>query len=232
MQRPLLSVLAATALLTACGHTGPTTAAMRSQSALAVKDEADLAQIRQLATAGMQAADAQPDWDNRFLATNHALGQIGDVKLDGDTPTNLVARLGLLSASGYGYIGFHPQAESKYKVQLVVLQYLAASQSENTLAKGAGIFTMADGMLRAAVGYSDGVKVGISVLTGIRDYYADKSVSQSAAKVLQTAHAASDLPGCFQAMLDGIDALGKAVTTPAASGQRAGVTLPVVATTP
>jgi hypothetical protein len=210
---PLLFVV--TALLTGCGSHAPTVAGHSTIAPLAARSvqrdtPADVTKIRTLASDGLAAAASATDWDTRFAATLHALMGINEVPLQDQKLSDLASRMGILAANGYGYFGFHPPAEDKYKLQAVVLQYLAANQTESTLCQGTPIFTLAASMVSGATGYDQSCKIGISVLTCIRDYYKDANISHAADAILKKALQAADKATCNQVMLDGLKQLGQA----------------------
>lgn len=211
MNRSLVSLLVVPALLAGCGHAMTPTASTRAASTAAVRDAsapASLTKIRSLAAQALAAAAAQTDWDARATTTNQALQQIQQVPLADASLTNLAAHLATIAVSGYGYIGFKPSAESRYKVQAVALQALQSEETEASLAKGAQIFTLSAQMAGAATDYNDGVKVGISLLMGIRDFYKDSTISHAASAALDKAHRAADKPTCYQLLVDGLKQIG------------------------
>jgi hypothetical protein len=215
MPRTLSLFFVVASLVAGCGHAAPVQTGAPAAKLLAARSlhtdpAADVAKIRTMASDGLSTAASGSDWDARYTATNHALLGINEVPLQNQAISDIASRMGILAANGYGYFGFHPPAEDKYKLQVVALQYLAANQAEATLSKGTPIFTMAAAMVSGATGYDQGCKIGISVLTCIRDYYKDANISHTADAVLKKALQAPDKATCNQIMLDGLKQLGQA----------------------
>jgi hypothetical protein len=204
---PLLAMVIA-----GCGHP-VATATAHLPAAMAAKADTPLAvvKIQGLAAQGLDAANALATWDDRYKASNHALLEIDAVQLEDKALNNLPAKIGVLAANGYGYLGLHPTAENKFKVQAVALAFLKANTSEAALARGGAVFTMGADMVAATTGFDQGCRVGISVLAGLRDNYKDKAVSQKADALLKTALKSPDKPTTYQVMLDGLKQLGQTI---------------------
>ncbi|MDB5097821.1 MAG: hypothetical protein JWM80_2242 [Cyanobacteria bacterium RYN_339] len=207
---PVLAVI-----LAGCGHPLTTAPVAHAPLALSAKAKVDtplaVVKIQSLASQGLEAANAQATWELRYAASNHALLDIDAVQLDDHALNNLPAKIGVLAANGYGYMGFHPTDENKFKIQAVALQFLKANQSESALSKGGAIFTMGAQMVAATTGFDQGCRVGISVLAGLRDNYKDAEVSKKAGDLLKLALKSQDKPTTYQVILDGLKQLGQSI---------------------
>jgi hypothetical protein len=200
-------------LLAGCGHPLQPVAGAQRPLALSAKVDTPLAvvKIQGLAAKGLDAANALNDWDDRYKASNHALLEIDAVQLEDHGAANLPAKLGVLAANGYGYLGFHPTAENKFKVQAVTLEYLKSTTSEAALSKGGALFLLGAQMVGTTTEVDQGCRVGISVLTALRDFYKDKDISQKAGDLLKLALKSKDKPTTYQVMLDGLKQLGQSI---------------------
>lgn len=205
---PLLAMVIA-----GCGHPVAPAASSHLPQAIRAKVDTPLAvvKIQGLAAKGLDAANALGTWDERYKASNHALLEIDAVQLEDHAAANLPAKLGVLAANGYGYLGFHPTDENKFKIQAVTLEYLKSTTSEAALSKGGALFLLGSQMVASTTEIDQGCRVGISVLTALRDYYKDKDISQKAGDLLKLALKSKDKPTTYQVMLDGLKQLGQSI---------------------
>lgn len=169
-----------------------------------------IVKIQGLATAGLAEADKKETWNDRYACTDGALQKIDAVKL-GSGLNNVPAKVGILAARGYGYMGMHPTHENRYKVQGVVLAYLTRTGEELMLAKGSPLFTMSADMLEATTGWDQGFRVGISVLTTLKENYKDRQIAKACQAILDKSVAAPSKEEAYATMVGGLRDLARKV---------------------
>jgi hypothetical protein len=206
-------------LLTGCSHlpVTPGAAKLPTASRMLARGEGvplSIVKIQNMAGQGLTNSSVQSTWDLKFRASNYALQQIDIVQLETAGLNNVATKLGLMAVNGYGYVGFHPTDENKYKLQVVVLQFLKDNQTENSLALGGRLFSMGAAMIESTTAYDQGCRVGISVLTVLRDYYKNKEMSKKAGDLLKKALASPDKPTVYHTMLEGLKDLSEVADKP------------------
>lgn len=165
--------------------------------------------IQGFATSGLAEAEKKENWNDRYACTDGALQKIDAVKLATHGLNNVPAKVGLLAARGYGYMGMHPTHENRYKVQAVTLAYLTRTGEEMLLAKGSPIFTMSADMLEATTGWDQGFRVGISVLTTLKENYKDREISKTCQAILEKSVAAPTKEEAYTTMVTGLRELAR-----------------------
>lgn len=170
-----------------------------------------LVKIQSLAAAGLADAEKKENWNERWSCTDNALVKIDAVKLTTHGLTNVPAKVGLYAARGYGYMGQHPTHENRFKVQAVTLAYLNRTGEELSLAKGSSLFTMGADMLEATTGWDQGFRVGISVLTTLKETYKDREISKSCQAILDKAVQAPTKEEAYTAMVTGLRDLARKI---------------------
>ena len=172
---------------------------------------ASLIKIQGFAATGLAEADKKDNWNERWGCTDGALVKIDAVKLSGHGLNNVPAKLGYLAARGYGYMGLHPTHENRYKVQAVTLGFLSQAGQETLLAKGAPIFTLSAEMLEVTTGWDQGFRVGISVLTALKENYKDRETSKTCQAILDKSVGAPSKEEAYATMVSGLRDLSKKV---------------------
>jgi hypothetical protein len=160
--------------------------------------------IQNLAQAGLVEADKKENWNDRYGCTDAALKTIDGVKLATHGLNNVPAKVGICGAKAYGYIGLPPTHENRYKVQAVTLSFLRQAGEEAVLAKGSPIFTMAADMLEATTGWDQGFRVGISVLSTLKENYKDREISKQCQAILDRSVSADTKEEAYGLMVTGL----------------------------
>ncbi len=168
-----------------------------------------LVKIQGLATAGLAEAEKKENWNERFACTDAALQKVDAVKLTTHGLNNVPAKVGLQAARGYGYMGMHPTHENRFKVQAVTLGYMNKAGEEMLLAKGSPLFTMSADMLEVTTGWDQGFRVGISVLTTLKENYKDREISKACQAILDKAVAAPSKEEAYVSMVTGLRELAR-----------------------
>lgn len=170
-----------------------------------------LVKIQGLAAAGLADAEKKENWNERFACTDGALMKIDAVKLSTHGLNNVPAKVGIYAVRGYGYMGMHPTHENRFKVQTVVLSYVGKAGEEQVLAKGAPLFTMGADMLEITTGWDQGFRVGISVLTTLKENYKDREISKACQAILDKACAAPSKEEAYASMVTGLRDLARKI---------------------
>ena len=167
-----------------------------------------IVKIQGLALAGLLDAESKENWNDRYACTDGALMKIDAVKLSAGL-NNVPAKVGIMAARGYGYMGMHPTHENRFRVQAVVLGYLTKTGEELLLAKGSPLFTMGADMLEGTTGWDQGFRVGISVLTCLKENYKDRQIAKACQAILDKAVAAPSKEEAYTTMVTGLRDLAR-----------------------
>lgn len=168
-----------------------------------------IVKIKAIAAAALSDSAAQTTWPMRWKMTDDGLQHVQDVKLTGFGKRNVPAIMGLLSARGYGYMGAHPTHENRYLTQVHVLRYLSNSSEEAHLTAGSPLFNLGGAMLDATTNHDQGLRVGISVLTVLGEYYQDKELRKQCQTLLETAAKQKDKELAYATLRSGLSDLAR-----------------------
>lgn len=163
-----------------------------------------ITKIKDLAKVALELSATKPNWQERWDVTHGALGQIDAVPLADRKMANLASKLGLNAALGVGYIGVKPIHEDRYKIQVEVLTYVVATDTESALAVGSPIAEMAVRMMEVTSGYDGGFRVGLSMLLTLRDHYKEPKVKAAVEALLAKVKTCANKEEGYGTMLKGL----------------------------
>ncbi|MEB3197998.1 MAG: hypothetical protein VKP62_12425 [Candidatus Sericytochromatia bacterium] len=166
------------------------------------------------AVTAIQDAQTQTSWEARWKATDLGLQSIRDMKLSGFGKRNVPALMGLHAARGYGYIGLHPTTENRYRVQVATLEYLSRLDGEASLTIGSPLFTLGAATLEATTSWDQGLRVGISVLSVLGEYYQDRPMRKSCQALLEHAARQGNKEDAYLAIRDGLHEMARRLDEP------------------
>ncbi|MEB3220636.1 MAG: hypothetical protein VKS61_01020 [Candidatus Sericytochromatia bacterium] len=170
---------------------------------------AHLLKMRHLSSLALADAGAEETFPQRYAVTDKALDQIADIKLTGFGKRNVPVLLGRLAARGYGYMGTPPTHETRYLVQVPVLEFLRATSAEASLTAGSPLFNLAAAMVDATTSFDQGFRVGISVLSVLEERYEDRELRKACHALLEKAVKAPNREAACGVILDGLRELGR-----------------------
>jgi hypothetical protein len=170
---------------------------------------AHLLKMRHLSSLALADAGAQETFPQRFAVTDKALDAIADIKLTGFGKRNVPVLLGRMAARGYGYMGTAPTHETRYMVQVPVLEFLRATSAEANLTAGSPLFNLAASMVDATATFDQGFRVGISVLTVLEERYEDRELRKACRTLLEKSVQAPNREAACGVIMNGLLELGR-----------------------
>jgi hypothetical protein len=170
---------------------------------------AHLLKMRHISSLALADAGTQETFPQRFAITDKALEQIADIKLTGFGKRNVPVLLGRLAARGYGYMGTAPTHETRYAVQVPVLEFLRATSAEASLTAGSPLFNLAAGMVDATTTFDQGFRVGISVLSVLEERYEDREFRKACRTLLEKSVLAPNRETACTVVMTGLLELGR-----------------------
>lgn len=168
-----------------------------------------IVKIKAIAASALTDSATQATWPMRWKMTDEGLQRVQDVKLTGFGKRNVPAIMGLFSARGYGYMGAHPTHENRYHIQVPVLHYLSNSSEEAHLTAGSPLFNLGGAMLDATTNHDQGLRVGISVLAVLGEYYQNRELRKQCRTLLETAAKQKDKELAYQTLRGGLNDLAR-----------------------
>ncbi|MEB3330433.1 MAG: hypothetical protein VKQ33_14505 [Candidatus Sericytochromatia bacterium] len=170
---------------------------------------AHILKMRQVSSLALAEADTQETFAARFAVTDRALAHIDAIKLTGFGKRNVPVLLGRLAARGHGYMGLPPTPETRYLVQVPVLEFLRAASAEASLSAGSPLFKLGATMVDATTTHDQGFRVGISVLSVLEAHYAQRELRKACRALAEQSVRAPSREAACGVIRDGLLELGR-----------------------